>query len=876
MIAFLTTLVQDTRYGMRLLAKTPGFTAVAVITLALGIGANTAIFSLINAVMFRSLPVQDAQNLVLVQWGARKTPGFHGYSNYGDTKSGGTQGPNPNGFSFSHPFLEQVEQTGVFSSVTAFAGGRGAALSGNGPATIVRDQAVSGNFFTTFGIRPFRGRMLQPSDDNSSAPPALVLNYAYWQKAFGGSDSAVGKVVQVNGVPFTIVGVADPKFVALSFGNVYDVWIPMNFAPVIDPRFVRRHNDARSWWVLIAARLKPGVPASQAQAAIDLLFRNDVLHGGDKPMSKEEDAPRITLVPANAALVGQSGQFADPLRVMMVAVGIVLLIACANVAGLVLSRANSRRREIAVRLALGARRGRLVRQLLTESVILAILGGALGVLIASWSAHAIVTMISSAEGRPNGLTAELDLRVLAFTAVISLLTGILFGLVPTLRSLHLDLTPTLKEGSQSSGTHHGGHRWFSIGNVLVVFQAALAIVVLMGAGLLVHSLTNLKNLNPGFDTHNILTFGVNPKLAGYKPQQVDDLYRWLHQQISPMPGVLAVSYSESALLSRSWSRTSFHYIPPNGSKPVEQEADYMPISADFFKTMKIPVLFGRLFTATDFEMAAAHDAVERARFEAKPGTPSPPMPATPTPALVNEMFTKKYFPGRNPLGQRFGAEDGSDPERPKDPGYEIVGVVEDAKYDSLRRAIEPTMYVPLTGQNAIFEVRTAGDPNSVIAPIRNLINQRDSNVPMDEIKTQSEQIDLLLAQERIIAQLASFFGLLALVLACVGLYGLLSYEVSRRTREIGIRMALGAQRLDLIRLVVWQGVALALVGTVVGIGAAFGVARLLKSLLYGVKPADPATLVSVATLLVVTALMAAFVPARRATRVDPMVALRYE
>jgi predicted permease len=683
--------------------------------------------------------------------------------------------------------------------------------------------------------------------------------------------------VKINGVPFTIVGVADPKFLSLSFGNIYDLWIPMNFAPVIDPRFMRRHNDTTAWWVTMAGRLKPGVPAPQAQAAIDLLFRNYVLHGGDKPMSKEADSPGIKLVPANAALVGHSGQFADPLRAMMVVVGIVLLIACANVAGLVLARATARRREIAVRLALGARRGRLVRQLLTESVLLAIMGGALGVLIALWSAHAIVTMISSTETRPIGLTADLDLRVLAFTAVVSLLTGILFGLVPALRSLHLDLTPTLKEGSQaSSGAQHGRQRWLSLGNALVVFQAALAIVVLMGAGLLVHTLTNLKNLNPGFDTRNILTFGLNPALSGYKPQQMDGLYRRLQEEISPMPGVLAVSYSESALLSGSWSRTTFRYIPPNGSKLVEVEADYMPISTGFFSTMKIPVLSGRLFNAADFEAAAAQSAANRAQRDAKPGTPPPPAPATPTPTLVNQTFAKKYFPGRNPLGQRVGAEDGSDPDRPKNAGYEIIGVVEDVKYDSLRREIDPTMYVPITSQNAVFEVRTVGDPNGMIAPIRNLINQRDSNLPMDEVRTQSEKIDMMLARERIIAQLASFFGLLALVLACVGLYGLLSYEVSRRTREIGIRMALGAQRLDLIRLVVWQGVALAVIGAVVGIGAAFGVARLLKSLLYGVKPADPVTLVSVAALLVVTALAAAFVPARRATRVDPMVALRYE
>ena len=869
-------LLQDLRYGFRMLRKTPGFTAICVVTLALGIGANTAIFSLINAVMLRSLPIQDPRNVVVLQWSARKTPTFHAYRNYGDTKSGGLRGPNPNGTSFSHPFLQGVEESAVFSGVAAFAGSGQVALSGNGPATNVRGQMVSGGFFTTLGIRAFAGRTLQPSDDNPSVPPALVLNYSYWQKAFGSSDSAIGKVVKINGVPFTIVGVADPKFAALSFGNVYDLFIPMNFAPVIDPNQLRRFNDAQGWWVLIAARLKPGIPASQAQAAIEVLFRNDVLHG-DKPMSKEADAPTVSLIPASTALIGHSGDFADPLRVMMVAVGIVLLIACANVAGLVLARTTSRKREIDLRLALGARRGRLLRQLLTESMILAIAGGALGALMAWWGAQAIVAMISSSENRPIGLTADLDLRVLAFTAAVSILTGILFGAAPALRSLRLDITTTLKEGSPaSSGTQQGRHRWFSMGNALVVFQAALAMVVLMGAGLLVHSLTNLKRLNPGFDTRNVLTFGLNPTVAEYKPLQVDDLYRTLHEQILAMPGVLSVSYSESALLSGSWSRTAFSYVPPHGPKRVEQEADWMPISADFFDTMKIPLLAGRVFMDVDFETAAANAAAERARREAKPGSPPPPTPTVPACAIVNQMFAKKYFPGMNPLGQHFGAEDGSDPERPKNPGYQIVGVVEDAKYNSLRREIDPTMYVPLTSQSAVFEVRTAGDPNNVVALIRNLINRQDSNLPMSDVKTQSEQIDMLLARERIIVQLSSFFGIVALLLACVGLYGLLSYEVSHRTREIGIRMALGARRSHLIRMVVSQGAALALTGTATGVAAAIGVGRLLATMLYGVKPSDPATLMLVALLLMLVALAAAFIPARRASTVDPMIALRYE
>ncbi|HEY6272245.1 MAG TPA: ABC transporter permease, partial [Terriglobales bacterium] len=763
--------------------------------------------------------------------------------------------------------------------VGAFAGSGSLALSGNGPAASLTGQSVNGGFFRTLGVHAAIGRLLEPGDDQPTSSPALVLSYSYWQRAFGGSPSVLGKVVNVNSVPFTIVGVAEPKFVSLSLGNVYDVWLPMAMAPRLNPLFVRRHNDVAAWWLLVAARLKPGVSAPQAQGAIELLFRDQVLHG-EKPLLSEADAPRITLVPAQTSLVGSSEHYAEPLRLLMAAVGIILLIACANVAGLMLSRATARRREIAVRLALGARRSRLLRQLLTESVLMAVLGGVLGIGMAIAGAEAIMSLVAANQTRPLGFTAAIDVRVLAFTAAVSILTGIFFGLVPALRSLRFDLTPALKDGSGATsfrGKPESRHRWFSTGNALVVLQAALAIVVMVTAGLLVHTLTNLKTLNPGFDTRNTLTFGLNPRLAGYKSIQIDNLYRELQQRIGALPGVMSVSYSESALLSGSWSRTSLKYMPPGGSQKVEIEADYMPVGPDFFNTLKIPVLAGTTFSDADFQQATVRGAAEEAARNAPPGTPPAPASAVPRPVLVNEQFAHKNFPGVNPVGQRFGENDGSDPDDPsRDPGYVIIGVVGDAKYSDLRRTIDPTMYGPLAGASAVFEVRTAGDPRASIPPIRNLVNQRDANLPMNKVYTESEQIDLLLAQERLIAKLSSFFGMLALVLACVGLYGLLSYEVARGTREIGIRMALGAQRLDLIRMVVSRGIVMALVGTAVGVAAAMGLGRLLASMLYGVKPGDPVTLVAVTLLLIVVALVAALIPARRATTVDPMVALRQE
>ena len=863
-----TTLWHDSKYGARLLLKTPGFTAIAVATLALGIGANTATFSLVNAVALHSIPIEDPKNVVVLEWSTNVKPEVHWVSSYDDT----IPTPRNAGFSFSHPFLEEVEKSGIFEGVASFAGGGPTTLSGHGPAATVASEAVSGGFFQTLGIKPALGRVLQPSDDNPSAPPALVLDYSYWMKTFGGSLDAVGKTVKLNGVPFTIVGVLDPKFIALSFGNVRDVWYPMNLAPMLTARFKQRHPDPQAWWALIAGCRKPGVSASRAQSQLDVLFRNHLLHNSE-PIIKEQDQSKITLMPAREALVGSAKNFSDPLLLMSAAVGIVLLIACANVAGLILSRAAGRRREIAVRVALGARRGRLLRQLLTESVILSLTGGALGIIIGLWGARVVVAMIASGSIRPLGFEAKIDLRVLAFTAAVSILTGIFFGLAPAIRSLRLGLTPMLKEGSAASaGPQQGHHRWLTTGNALVVLQAALAIIVLTGAGLLVHTLRNLQNLNPGFDTRNLLTFDIRPKQAD-KEVPANEFFERLHDQIATMPGVISVSYSFGPLLAGHLTTTSFRF----GPKKEIKDADWMPASSDFFSTLKIPFVAGRNLSPADYQIATKNYLMEKAREEAKPGSPKPPASTVPTPVVVNQEFVKQYFPGMNALGQHFGDEGGSDEEHwGKGPGWEIVGVVGNAKYSDMKRGVAPTMYVPFANPDGSYEVRTATDSKSYVAPIRSMISRLDENIAMQDPRTQSEHIESLLSQERTIAQLSSFFGVLALLLACIGFYGLLSYEVTRRTREIGIRMALGANRADLVRMLVSQGIVLASIGTALGIVAAIAIGHLLTRLLFGVKPSDPVTLISVTALLVAVTLVAALIPARRATTVDPIVALRYE
>jgi predicted permease len=570
--------------------------------------------------------------------------------------------------------------------------------------------------------------------------------------------------------------------------------------------------------------------------------------------------PELRLLPAQTGLTGDRSRFSNPLFLLMLAVGIILLIACANVAGLMLARAAARQREMAVRLALGAGPARVVRQLLTESVMLSVFGGALGVLFAYWGAHAIVSFVSRNQTRPLGFATGVDLRVLGFTIAVSLLTGVFFGIAPAFRSVRIDLTPALKSDQGSSGSSgHAGGKWFSVGNALVVAQVALAIVVLAGAGLLVRTLANLRSVDVGFDSHNILIFGIDPTLVGYKGPQIDSFYRDLQSRLSETPGVKSASYSMLPLLSNALMVTSMHLA----GTPEDQmsETDILGVGPNFFETLHIPFLAGRGFNASDFELSASNAGT----------TPT----SAATPVIVNQAFIEKYPDKQNPLGKRFNGW-APKTDHPADPGYEIVGVVRDAKYNDLRREIHPTMYTPQSVGGASFELRMAADPQAILPAVRKVVAQVNPNIPLFDVITESEQIDRLLFQERLVARLSGFFALLALVLACVGLYGLLSYEVARRTREMGIRIALGAQPVSVLKLVLRQGIVLALVGAAVGIGVALGVTRYLASMLFNVHANDPLTIISVALLLTLVALAACYIPARRATRVDPMVALRYE
>jgi predicted permease len=878
-------LVQDLRFGLRMLRKNPGFTAVAVITLALGIGANTAVFSLIDAVMLRSLPVRDPSQLVVLRWSAHKRPRANSTSSYGDCVRGDDK--NPSGCSLPYPFFELIRsEKDVFSGATAFAGPWDLVLSGNGLARMAPGEVVSGDYFSTLGVKAAVGRTLGPGDDTPSAQPAVVLSYAFWQTAFGGNPSAIGRTIFLNRVPFTIVGVAEPGFTRLSPGKTQDLFLSLSMLPRLNIPWTMDIQGPNNWWLVVIARLKPGVSLRQAQAAATLIFRNEMLHGA-KALSKESEDPRILLLPAQQGLTGQRMFFFQPLYVLMCAVGFVLLIACANVAGLLLARATARQKEMAVRLALGAGRWAIVRQLLTESVTLSLAGGALGVLLALWGVHAMTAFILGNADSPFPFVVEPDWRALVFTLSISLLTGIVFGLAPALRSTRLSLTSALKENASvlPGREVQAGRRWH-LERALVVVQVGLSMIVLVGAGLMVRTLQNLHSINPGFDTRNVLLFGINPTLEKYSDSQIQSLYRNLQDQIAALPGVTSVSYSSHALLSGSlW--TSDVHVEGQPQKTTE-EVDMLATGPDFLKTLRIPLLGGRTFTAADFDEAAQAAASGESPLQAaSPMTASAAGKSSagvgpPIPVLVNAAFVHQYFANQNPLGKLLSQGDSQETDldsgvgKPKSRRWEIVGIVGDTKVTNLRREIHPAVYVPLTGGGAHFEVRTALNPSALIPAVRDLAKRIDSNLPLFAVRTQSESIEGLVTQERLIGRLASFFGLLALLLACVGLYGLLSYEVARRTREIGIRMSLGAERRDVARLVIMRGMKLTAAGVCAGGAGGLALTRFLSSLLYDVKPTDPLTLIAASVLLMGVASLASYIPARRATKVDPMVALRHE
>jgi predicted permease len=853
--ARIETVWQDVRFSLRVLRKSPGFTGVVVLTLALGIGENTAIFSLVNAVLLQMIPVKHAEELVVLHWSAHRVPDSGGMSSFGDCV-GEASATTASGCSLPSSFFHEVEKRqDVLANAAAFAGPANMSVLGNGLASIARVELVGGSYFGTLGVPAAMGRTLTAADDQKGAPAVAVLDYGYWQKAFGGAPNVVGKTLGMNKEVVTIVGVADQGFTRLTPGRSVDLYMPLAQEKAMEMGWSGEEKDGGSWWLTVVARLHPGVKRSQAEAALNVVFQNAVTHG-PKPAWKTGDEPRLELIPAQHGLAGFRMQLGEPLRLLMAAVGIVLLIACANVAGLMLARSTSREREMAVRLALGASRRRVIQQVLTESLLLSVAGAVLGMLLAYEGASALAAFTSANWYQPLQIDVRPDARVLLFTIGAALVTGIGFGMVPALRGARTRAALEFGRGTTSGvpqAAYSRRRRRLGLSSALVMMQVALSIVMLTGGGLLLRTLDKLRSIDAGFDTRNILLLWIDPTLAGYEKGRLQDLYENLQQRLAAVPGVTSVSYSSDALLDGDIWTEDVKVQGQTNKQTVESQM--LRVGPKYFETMRMPLLRGRALGVADI----------------RSGPPA---------AVVNQAFVRKFMEGRDPLGVYFGPDQSKATEKNKAPQWTIIGVVRDAKYSSLQDEVAPTAYVPLTEGGAAFALRAASgslvDSVAMTAAVRKTVSDLDENLPVMRMQTQSDTIDRLLFNQRLLARLLGVFATLGLGLACIGLYGLLSYEVAARTREIGVRMALGAQRKSVLGLILRRGLVMVLLGLAVGVGAAALTTRLLASVLYGVKPLDPLTFVSVAMLLAGVGLAACFLPAWRALHVDPVVALRYE
>jgi len=842
---WLEQIAADLRYALRQLSRSPGFTAAVVLSLALGIGANTAIFSLIDAVMLRMLPVKNPERLVLLNWVCPKRPAAMAVQDgYVDNTETGWRCP-----SFAYPAFEEFRaQNHVFDGIFGFTPLRHANVSIDGQAGLAEGELVTGDYFSGLGVSTILGRSITDVDEKASSPRVAVISYGYWSRQFGSDPEVIGKHIALNAVPFTIVGVAPTEFFGVQPGRAVDIWAPL----VDDAKLLPRGLEDRSpfssrdwWWLTMVARLKPGVTEQQAASELDVLFQQSI-SAAPAASVRAETTPHIELEPASKGLTFLREQFSQPLQILMVVVALVLLIACANVATLLLGRSTARQKEVAVRLSLGAPRPRLVRQLLTESVLLAGLGGALGILFASWGSRVLALSLFRG-GEPVHFETQMDAKVLVFTAVVSLLTGILFGLAPALGTTRVELAPALKIGS-SAVVFVTQRTRLALGKTLVVSQIALSLLLVIGAGLFVRTLQNLQNQTLGFNQHQLLLFAVDPTKNGNEGPGLIDFYGRLLERLQALPGAANATMSMATLLSGVQSHWPVAMEGRKAEPGEDLGADRNFVGPSFFETMGIRLLLGRGIEWRDTTNSKV--------------------------AVVNEAFANHFFDGQSPLGYRFRFER-------YDKVYEIVGLVQDAKYASLRNAPRPTIYLPLSqvsfGLGGIhFEVRAAGDPLSLVPSVRRVVRDLDSNLPISEVKTQTEQIDETLVQERLFARLSSFFGALAVLLACIGLYGLMAYIVTRQTGEIGIRRALGAARLDIFAMVMRKVLVMVVLGVCIGVPAALAATRLISSYLFGLKATDPLTIFLCSLLMLAIATLAGYLPARRAASVDPLVALRYE
>jgi len=835
-------LFKDLRYGFRGLLKRKAFAAIAVLTLALGIGANTAIFTLVNAVLLKTLPVQNPHELVF----------FSDMTGEGTSIEDTPRTGKWTRFSYaSYKYFRDHNDS--FQDIAALRSGS-SRLSVRQPDSQANAAArssghlVSGNYFSLLGVQAMRGRVLTPEDDKPGAEPAAVISHRYWKQELNSDASVVGKRFIINGTNFTVVGVMPPEFFGERVRRPPDFWLPLSLHPRVELRnsFL---DDNQFYWLMPMGRLKPGVTIEQAQASVNVKLRQFLTEQAGSQLT--EDRQRgiqntyVQLVDGSGGISGLRVLYSKPLHMLMAIVGMVLLIACANVGSLLLSRAASRKAEISLRLALGATRWRIVRQLLTESMLLALIGGVCGVLLAQWGVTVLVSLVA-----PEApLDTRADVQVLAFTMGVSVLAGILFGLVPAIQASKTDLSSAMKEKTR---TAHGFWR-VSLSAALVVMQVGLSMVLLTGAGLFARSLAKLQSEDVGFDRSNMLLVSIDPRLAGYKPVELAGLYQQVVERVKTVPNVQSVTVSTYAPFSghqRTSTITIPGFTPEPGQEPLVED---MLVAPQYAQTLGVPLLRGREIEIRDTASG-------------------------PRVAVVNEAFVERYFKGQSPIGRTFTFDDVNDPSA----AIEIVGVIGDVKSQNTREPVIPSVYRPIlqvqdqSAYTVNIQIRTNGDPKAVAPSVRQMINQVDDKLPIYDVMSMNEQIRDKLNQDRLVTQLVSFFGALALILACIGLYGVMAHGVARRTNEIGIRMALGAKGGNIAWMVLRETLLLVVAGLALGIPVALLLARLIAAQLFGMRPTDPLTLIAAAIVLTAVAVLAGYIPARRASRVDPLTALRYE
>ncbi len=847
-------MLKDLRHAIRVLAAAKGWTTVIVLSLALGIGANTALFSMMNGLLLMKVPVRDPDTLVRFRYIGRNDA-VTDSSDYG-FRNTGPGGENVRS-TFSYPMFQQfVADNRTMSDLFACAPLGRVNVVVDGHAEIARAFISSGNYYRVLGVSARLGRTILPDDDRASAPAVAVISSPYWHARFGIDPSILGKTIHVNNRPVTIIGVLPPDFTGVQqpVSEPPDISFPLSLdtqLEVFPQKGPPRLAQPTTWWLQVMGRLKPGVTAAQVQGNLGGVFQHTARAAMESYLNSLPESERSTAdnksrsqVPRLGVESGSRGVYdvnPNELRsvaILSVVVALVLLLVCANVANLLLSRATARQKELSVRLSLGATRARLVRQLLTESLLLAFVGGALGILVAYWGRQLL-------PGATNQMPA-LDWRILAFVLGVTVLTGVIFGIAPALRGSGMDVNAALKESGRSVIPTRS-----VLGKSLLVAQVAISLVLLVGAGLFLRTLHNLRQVDVGFNPQNLILFRVSPQLNRYDDARMLQLYEQMFDRIGAVPGVKGVTMSLPALLSGSVNSTDIYVqgrVYPSTRERLDVEIYRLVVGPDFFKVMGVPLLAGRAFTEQDTNTSAKV-------------------------VLINEAAARKYFPGENPLGRRFGSSLETAGE------LEIVGLVRDVRYNSVREPAPPTMYVPYRQAqlgNAVFEVRAAGNPSGSVGAVREAIREVDPNLPLIDVSTQLEQIERRFAQEKVFAQAYTLFGAIALLIASVGLFGLMSYNVARRTNEIGIRMALGAQRDDVLKMVMRESMLLVVAGVVIGIVMAAAASRLVEALLFGLPSTDLLSMALAIVIMIAVSALAGYLPARRAAHVDPMIALRYE